>query len=474
MRTRFLLVGGVLAGVMPAIAATAQQPAPMLTSRTHRLLAAPPSLVADLDSLVARAVSASPSLRAATARVEAARARVSPASALPDPTLMAGIVNQPLGRMTSTSSPQGTSAGASGPDPMTMRMIGVGQTLPYPGKLTLRRRAAEREVEVNQASLDATRRQIVRDVKSSYYELAFIDEALGIVTRHRDVLASLITVTEARYGVGMAGQQDVLKARVDATRLAETASVLNEQRRAAVAQLDALLDQPSETEMPAASIPEPISRAAVASSPEEIRFTSAVLGSRAAGSPLRPLAELQDAATRQSPDIREHEAMIAAQAARVELARKGYLPDIDLSLQYGQRGGGLPDMVSATVSVPIPIFKGRKQDQGVAEATAELAALEAEHHAKTTAVRAEVARLVSDVERERTHLALAVKAILPQSRAALASASASYPVGKVEFLSVLENQATVFNYETDYYRALSDFAKNVAELERIVGEEVLR
>jgi outer membrane protein TolC len=50
----------------------------------------------------------------------------------------------------------------------------------------------------------------------------------------------------------------------------------------------------------------------------------------------------------------------------------------------------------------------------------------------------------------------------------------SYQVGKGELLAVLENQATVFTYETDYFRALSDFAKNVAELERVVGEEVLR
>jgi hypothetical protein len=39
---------------------------------------------------------------------------------------------------------------------------------------------------------------------------------------------------------------------------------------------------------------------------------------------------------------------------------------------------------------------------------------------------------------------------------------------------VLEDQATVFTYETDYYRALSDFATTLAELERVVGGEVLK
>ena len=55
----------------------------------------------------------------------------------------------------------------------------------------------------------------------------------------------------------------------------------------------------------------------------------------------------------------------------------------------------------------------------------------------------------------------------------LASASASYQVGRVEFLTLLDNQATLFNYETEYFRVLTDFARTLGELERIVGTEVL-
>lgn len=450
MHIRFLVVGVLLAGALPS-AATAQ----------------------GLDSLVARAIATSPAMHAAMARVDAARARVSPASTLPDPMLMLGIINQPLGSNPPATNAHGEVVSASGPDPMTMRMVGVSQTLPFPGKLPLQRRAAEREVDASQAALDAARRKLVRDVKVAYYEIAFLDQALAIVDRNRDVLATLIAVSETKYGVGSAGQQDVLKARVEATRLAETASGLLEQRRTAVAQLNALLDQPSETPLASAAVPDAVARAAVPASADVIRFSSAALGSRAADSPLRSLDELQAAAVQRSPEIREHLAMLAAQTARVELARKSALPDVDLSLQYGQRGGGLPDMISATVSLPLPVFKGRKQDQQVAESSAQAAVLEGEHHEMVNAIRADVARLVSDIERDRTSLALSVKAILPQSRAALTSATASYQVGKADFLTVLENQATVFNYETDYYRTLSDFASKMAELERVVGSEVL-
>ena len=66
-----------------------------------------------------------------------------------------------------------------------------------------------------------------------------------------------------------------------------------------------------------------------------------------------------------------------------------------------------------------------------------------------------------------------VTAILPQGRAALTSASASYQAGRGTFLSVLNGQATLFAYETEYYRDLTDFAKTLAELESVIGAEVL-
>ena len=426
-----------------------------------------------VDSLLRRALATSPIIRAAAARLDAARHRVPPASAWPDPRLTAGIQNEPLGKEPATLSAHGTPTSSSGPDPMTMRMVAVSQTIPYPGKLRLSRSIAEAEAEVADAALDATRRQVVRDVKSAYYELAFLDRALTVVDENQATLATLIRTTESGFSVGQTSQRDVLEARTDATRLAETASSLLEQRRAALARLNALLDRASDAPLEHAAIPEAVRRAAVGDSSKDIRFASAALGARAADSPLPALTELQEEAVRRSPELREHEAMIAAQTARLELARKGSLPDFDVAVEYGQRGGNLPDMLSATVSVPIPLHKRQNQDELTAAAASTLASLHAEHGARVNALQADVARLVSQLEGERTQLALYRKAILPQGRAALASATTSYTVGKIALSGVLESQTSLFTYETDYDRALTDFATNLAELERVVGKEVL-
>jgi outer membrane protein TolC len=415
---------------------------------------------ASLDSLVAQAIAVSPAIQAAAARVKAAEMRIGPAGARPDPMFMAGIQNFPV-----------SEPGFA--DFMTMKMVGIAQTFPFPGKLSLQRRAAEDEVAVAQAMLEAARLDVAAEVRKAYYELAFADRALDIVRRNQAVLLNLATVSEARYTTGTGTQADVLRVRTEAANLGNSASALEEQRRAARARRNAVLDRPSDTPVMAPVIPAPIVRAAVADSSAHVHFLSDGLGARAAGSPLLPLDSLQVIAAAHSPLLKEHVARIAAQRARLNLAQKAYLPDFSVSLSYGQRHG-FTDMVSALVSIPVPLQKGRKQDAEVAEAVADLAALEAQYHEKVNTLNAEVATQVSDLERARTALALFKRSILPQAQASLASSAASYQVGRLDFSAVMDAQASVFNSETAYYRSLTDFAASLAELERTVGAGVLR
>jgi outer membrane protein TolC len=445
-------IGLALAAVIPLSESIAQRGLERLPQPVAQ--AAP-----TVDSLVASALVVSPKLRAAQERIRAAKARVEPAGTRPDPMLMAGIQNFPV------SEPGFR-------DFMTMKMVGVAQAIPYPGKLFLSTRAAAHELAAVEAELDGARLEVEQEVRDAYYELAYLDRALEIVERNRRLLLDFMTVTETKYGVGTGGQEEVLRVRVELARLGEESVALLEQRRSTQARLNAELDRSSETPVTEATIPQRVARAAIADSAANIRFASATMGARAADSPLPPLHTLQVAALGQNPMLRAHEARIDAQRAREALARKQHLPDFDVSLSYGQRDG-FSDMISAQVSIPIPLQRGRKQDQLVIEARAERSSLEAEHHDQENVLRAEVARLHGQLERDRAQLALYVKAILPQGRAALTSATAGYQVGRAEFLTLLDAQATLFNYELTYFRVLSDFAKTLAELKRVVGEEIL-
>ena len=52
------------------------------------------------------------------------------------------------------------------------------------------------------------------------------------------------------------------------------------------------------------------------------------------------------------------------------------------------------------------------------------------------------------------------------------AALSSYRVGRVTFMTLVDNQMTVNRYETDAYRLLADFHQAVGELEALIGREV--
>ncbi|MEO5510699.1 MAG: TolC family protein [Longimicrobiales bacterium] len=432
-------------------------------------------LADDVDAIVRHALLVSPVLRVAESRLAAAQARIRPSGVAPDPMIMAGLVSQPLGSMKAEASAStGSTAGMpSLPDMMTMKMIGVTQTFIYPGKLPALRRIAEMEAKAAQAEVETTRIDITRSAKEPYYELSYLDHAIGITERSSAVLATIVRVTETRYSAGTSGQQDVLKARVESAQLSETANMLAEQRTAALAQLNAVIDQPSDAVVVTPSIPARILRAAVASDAVAVRFVAPTIGSRAANSPLPSVLDLQAMAIERSPALRSHEAMIDAQAARVESARIAYKPDFDVSLQYGQRKGR-PDMITALVSAPLRLHRRSREDKLVADASSELTAMHAEHQAQVNVLRAEISKLAAEIDRNRTQLAIYSKAILPQAQAGVDAGLASYQAGRTDLLSVLDSQNTAFTYELSYYRALSDFAINVAKLEQMIGAEVIK
>lgn len=353
-----------------------------------------------------------------------------------------------------------------------MSMVGVGQTLPYPGKLDLRSRIARAESDAAAARAADARLAVTRQVTEAYYTLIGARLVLDAVRRQQHIAAGIAPAVEARYAAGTAAQSDVVATRSEIALLAQEGAEVAEEERAALGTLNALLDRPADAQIEAA-FPERVLRAALGDTTRPAPFTSAVLGARVTDSPLLPADSIVALAVRRNPRVQEHEAMIAAQGAAAELAAREHLPDVDVSLEYGYRAGHT-DMVSAVVSVPLPLQRSRKQRELVSAARFELEAHEADHHAEITALRREVARLTSALERSRAILALSRRSVLPQARAATVSATASYQAGRGDFVALLTSIRSAYEAETRYIRALQDFALTLAELEALAGLEVLR
>lgn len=417
-----------------------------------------------LDDLLAEADTANPEIMAAKRLAEAAAARVPQAGALPDPSLGVGLMNVPV------------TAPGLGNDMMTMMQVQVSATLPWPGKLGLKEEVALLRAEATDFEVERVRDRIEAQVETAYYRLYFIDRALEVTGRNEAIIADFAQLTATKYGVGSGAQPDVLKSQVERTRLSEQMVRLAERRESELARLNALLGRPTETPLPTTELPAEVRVAALPHEPDGPRFASAALDDLAPmtgpDDGLPSTAELQALALEQNPMIRAHLRRVSAQERALALARTAALPDFDVTAGYSYRNGS-GDFLNVMVSAPLPIFSRRKQSQGVVEQAAVLDDHRARHHAMVNDLNAEVASLAAELRRTRDQLELLDDGILPQARAGMESSTAAYRVGRVDFLTLLDAQVTLYRHELDYHRLLTDFAENLAALERAVGTEVL-
>jgi outer membrane protein TolC len=444
---RLGLLGALLFGIGGEAHARAQVQAPLQSPSGQ-----------ELDSLMALARRSSPTVSAAEARLTAARAGVRPAAALPDPMLMAGVVNLPLG-----------SPGFR--DEMTMKMIGVEQTLSFPGKRGLRREAALHQVEAAEAELEQVRREAARDVAAAWFDLAMADSLRTLAERQHQLLLTVARAAQAGYSAGRGGQEEPLRVQTELVRLSGAVAALRVERTRALARLNALLGRTSSVPVGPARYPGRFLAAALGGASGVPAFADTSLGAFAAGSGLPSIDTLQAEVLATSPMIRAHLAELAAQSARVDLAAREARPDPTIGLQYGQRAG-MTDMVSATVSLPIPLWRGRKQGQVAAGARATLDALEHEHHRMASALEAEVLDLAQTMELHRTRLALLQAGVQPRARAAAEAALAGYRTGRTSFQAVLDTYVALYTDEADAVRLLTEYAKAAVSLESLLGREI--
>ena len=422
---KFALIGLLLLAVTPAGVSAAPEP-----GRDPQL-----------QELLSEAARNSPEIRAADNERLAAQHRVSPAGALDDPMLEAGVINAPL-----------TSQNFRRED-MTMKMLGLSQKIPFPGKRDLRQDVAAKDAESVAYGYQETVNRVLRDVKVAYFELALSVESARVVERNKQVLEQFLQISESRYGVGQGTQADVLKAQTQLSRMADELIKLARERQTIEAELMRALG-----------------RAFASSAP-----VPAALGLRDA--PLQ-LDTLLESAVRERPQLLGLQSLIDRSTKTLDLARKDYYPDFDVKFSYGQRDPTLDgmrrdDMVSLTVAINLPVWREAKRDPRVAEAIAmrnqALDMYEAQRNELTSKLRQQVA----NAEQSRKSARLYATGVLPQARLAVESSLAAYRVNRVDFLTLLDSQMTVLNYEISYASALSGYNKALAEIDFLAGRSGL-
>ena len=413
------------------IAASKQASAPLPPSASPQV-----QEPASLAALVQEALQKNPAVQSAFRQVQALRHRVPQARTLPDPTVGVGWA----GNITPFSVQTG--------DPSSYRGITANQMLPYPGKLNLQGKIADREAEAAYWDYESVRRRVVADLKTAYYDYSFYTKAIETTQRDKDLLDKLSKISEARYRVGKGVQQDVLKSQVEISLVEQRLTMLEQQIRTAQAKINTLLFRDPEAALPPPTTLEPV----------KLEYS---------------LDQLYQMAVAQDTGIQREQRMVERNQYATNLAKKSYYPDFAVGYMYQQRPG-MPDMNGFTVTVNVPVFYKTKQREAVRESTEQLISSEQSKNNRKTELFFAVKEQYLMAKSSERLFQLYAQGVVPQSSLALESSMSAYQVGNVDFLTILSNFTTVLDYEVNYYRELANYNMAVARLEPLVGTELAK
>ena len=393
-----------------------------------------------LESLVEEALQNNPDIKAARARWEASTKRPSQEGSLPDPTVGIGWRNVSFDRITLNE------------QPMSMILFSFTQEIPFPGKLSLKEKIATEEAKAQEQMYEATLRRIIADLKEAYYNWFLVDKSIEITRKDKDLLEKFEEIAEAKYSVGEGIQQDVLKAQVEVSRLIEQLHLLNEQKGIVEAKIRSILNLQPDT---------PIG------SPEEVKKSPFKLS----------IEDVYKLTEDNAPLLKAREKIIKSEEKAFRLAKKEYLPDFVLGAGpgvMGMLGGGTQGVWEARLGVKVPLYFWRKQRFGVEEALAELKAAEEDHTSTKQDLFSNMKDQFLVAKTSENLLKLFEGGIIPQATSSLESAIAGYQVGNIDFLTLLDNLLTLFNFELTYYTHLTNYQKALARIEEIIDMDLIK
>jgi outer membrane protein TolC len=395
-----------------------------------------------LKAAIEQAVQDNPDLAQMQARAQAMAAIPSQMGALPDPEISFNAMSLPVNTFNTKQ------------EDMTQLGAGISLAIPFPGKLALREQAAAFEAEAASQSVTEVRLRLLSEVKTTWWLIFYLDRAIQIVDSNHALLQQLVDIARTKYEVGEGLQQDVLLAQLELSKLLDQQLMLKASRRNAAASLNALLDKPAN---------------------EEVRLPDKVEVQLPA---IKQETQLYQQAETSRAILESNRQGINAAQSRLDLAKKDYLPDFNLGASYGARANTLSgdkraDLLSLNLSMNVPIFAAQKQAKAVDQRNSELMQEKYALQDQWNKVRSQISQGYNDYRRAKDQVVLFETGIVPQARQTVASMLAGYQVNKVDFLNLVRSQITLFEYETQYWKAFTEANQSLAQLNAAVGEEAI-
>jgi len=433
-RSHFVLVFGILVliGLADTLVITGQPTRASLCEGAEVDMATLETKIVhgpSIADLLAYAYRNNPTIKASRAEWRAKVARYRVETAYDDPEIMAEGMYMTQDR------------GGVRPDDWKVSLT---QTIPFPGKLGKAGQVATAEAQIGRLKLDATVRDLTVQLRESYQELLYIQEARRVADQNRELLDQLRKVGETAYAQNRAALVDAMKAQSQSGQLLYDALLLEELERTEKTRLNSFLSRPPEALIgPLSQEPLPLV--------------------------VYKLDEIYTLAEQNLEEVRMAQAGVEKARSSLALARYEILPQFKLGASIGEEDS--ENQVGVLAGLSVPLWFGKNAGR-LEQARAEVEVATAMKDAQVNESRAMVRDTYFRLQNSERLVRLYRDQLLPQAAKSMELAETWYRQKQGSFSDFIETEAVWYNFQLALARAKADYGKFLARLEKLAGRSL--
>lgn len=387
-----------------------------------------------LDEALRLAETNAPSLNAQDAKIQAASSAAIPAGELPDPKLVLGVQNYPVG---------GPDRYSLDKDFMTMQMVGWRQDMPNGDKRKARIEVAEAGVERAAAERRVERLKVRQATALAWIGSYSVERKQALLQDFYKENRLLSDTVRAQIAGGRAQPADAVTPKQEAARLAEQEDNLTLERTQARAALKRWIGTAA-NDKPEGSLPQ--------WSVEPATFNH----------------QLQH-----HPELAAFAPMAREAQAKVQEAVSEKKSDWSWEVDYQHRGREFGDMVSVQFSWDLPLFPESRQNPKIAARQAELSQIEAEREALSREHTEQLENELADYARLDRAVLRNQQSLVPLAKEKVELSLASYRAGKGDLNAVVSARRELIEARLKQIDVEEQRALTAARLHFAYGESSL-
>ncbi|MGR2766706.1 TolC family protein [Photobacterium ganghwense] len=284
-------------------------------------------------------------------------------------------------------------------DPMTNISVGLMQEFGRGDTLTLQQKQSEQQASGVRQQADIRKLDITKAVTNAWIELAYLNQTRTLMVQNQSLFRELLSYLETNYGLGTNQAQDIIQAELQISRIDEQLQANQQLQQRWRAQLSEWLGSQS------ASL-------VVTSYPQWQTLTQYLT--------TQPTNHVSTLASH--PAVQVRDALIKTSETGVDIAREAYQPQFGVEVMYAYRqadrmdGSPAPDLVSAYLTMDLPLFTEKRQDKKLAAAQHQVGAARTQRDLLIQQMQAQAAATDADRSHIQQRLARYQRTLLKQAR----------------------------------------------------------